>query len=195
MTVRQKILKLFYPLFILYKRKKGELKIYRNTNDIMPVDSFYSLDVVLTSGTRLSFEKLRGKKVLLVNSASDCGYTGQYEELQKLHDHFKEELEIIAFPSNDFKEQEKGSDAEIEKFCSDNYNIKFPLAKKTHVRNLAGQHPVFHWLTHKESNGWNNQAPIWNFSKYLVNEQGMLIYYFDPAISPLSPEVVSALNE
>ena len=107
MTVRQRILKLVYPLLTFYRRKKGHAKTLRNTHDILPHLPFHSLHVALTNGTTLFFEKLRGKKVLLVNSASDCGYTGQYEELQKLYEHYKEELEIIAFPSNDFKAQEK----------------------------------------------------------------------------------------
>jgi glutathione peroxidase len=195
MTVRQKILKLLYPLFSFYKRKKGEIKIIRNPGDILPAVSFYNFTVTLTNGNELSFEKLRGKKVLLVNSASDCGYTGQYEELQKLYEHYKEELEIIAFPSNDFKQQEKRSDQEIAKFCRDVYGIKFPVARKSHVLSPTAQNPVFHWLTHKESNGWNDQEPQWNFSKYLVNEDGVLIYYFDPAVSPLGPDMVTALNE
>ena len=194
MTVRQRILKLVYPLFTFYKRKKGHAKILRNTHDILPHLPFHSLDVTLTNGTRLFFEKLRGKKVLIVNTASDCGYTSQYEELQKLYEHSREELEIIAFPSNDFKEQESRSDEEIAKFCSVNYNIKFLLAKKSHVLKLPEQNSVFHWLTHKEQNGWNIKVPVWNFSKYLVNEEGVLTHYFDPAVSPLSREVLDALN-
>ena len=195
MTVRQRILKLVYPLLTFYRRKKGHAKTLRNTHDILPHLPFHGLHVALTNGTTLFFEKLRGKKVLLVNTASDCGYTHQYEELQKLYEHSKEELEIIAFPTNDFKEQEKGSDEEISKFCSVNYNIRFMLAKKSHVLNLPSQNPVFRWLTHKEQNGWNSKLPVWNFSKYLVNEEGILTHYFDPAVSPLSREVLDAVSE
>lgn len=195
MTVRQRLLRLVYPLFTFYKRKKGHAKILRNTHDILPHFPFHDLDVALTNGTKFSFEKLRGKKVLLVNTASDCGYTFQYEELQKLYEQFKEQLEIIAFPANDFKEQETGSDKEIARFCSLHYNIQFPLAKKSSVLNGDGQNPVFRWLSHKDYNGWNNKSPVWNFSKYLVNEEGVLTHYFDPAVSPLGRDVLDALNE
>jgi glutathione peroxidase len=195
MTVRQRILKLVYPLFTLYKQKKGHAKTLRNTHDILPHLPFHSLDVTLTNGSQLLLEKLRGKKVLIVNTASDCGYTRQYEELQKLYERLKEGLEIIAFPTNEFREQEKGSDEEISRFCSVNYNIKFPLAKKSHVLKVPEQNSVFRWLTHKEENGWNNKLPAWNFSKYLIDEKGVLTHYFDPAISPLSRDVLDALNE
>ena len=155
---------------------------------------FYSLSVQLSNGKEFSFEALRGKKVLLVNTASDCGYTSQYLELQKLYQHSKEELEIIAFPANDFKEQEKGTDEEIAKFCTDNFSIRFLLAKKTRVIKGAQQNPVFQWLTKKENNGWNDQPPSWNFSKYLVNEEGVLTHYFDPGVSPVSEEMISAVH-
>jgi glutathione peroxidase len=195
MTVRQRILKLVYPLFTFYKRKKGHAKVLQNTHDILPHFPFHDLDAALTNGKTVSFEKLRGKKVLLVNTASDCGYTSQYAELQKLYEHFSGELEIIAFPTNDFREQEKGSDEEIARFCSTHYNIGFPLARKSHVLKQPGQHPVFRWLTHKELNGWSNKVPAWNFSKYLVNEEGVLTHYFDPAVSPLGREMLDALGK
>ena len=131
---------------------------------------------------------------MIVNTASDCGYTPQYAELQKLYQHAKEELEIIAFPANDFKEQEKGTDEEIAQFCSLNYGVSFPLTKKTVVVKGEAQHPVFRWLTSRDKNGWNNEAPSWNFAKYLINENGVLTHCFDPAVSPLSTEVTAAVN-
>ena len=188
-------MKFIYPLFSYFKRKTGATKVLVNPTAILPPVAFYSLKTELTNGSIFPFEKLRGKKVLLVNTASDCGYTSQYKELQQLYDFSKEDLEIIAFPSNDFKEQEKGSDEEIEKFCSTNYHIKFLLARKGHVLELPGQNPVFSWLSQPLSNGWNSQQPAWNFSKYLVNENGILTHYFDPAISPLSDAVIRAVNE
>ena len=131
---------------------------------------------------------------MLVNTASDCGYTNQYAELQKLYMHSKEDMEIIAFPANDFKHQEKQEDAMIKDFCSRNFGVSFPLAQKIHVIKGEQQDPVFRWLTHKELNGWNDQPPSWNFSKFLINEQGILTHYFDPAISPLSGEVIKAVH-
>lgn len=165
-----------------------------NKGNVAPSVPFHTLSVLLSSGKDFSFEKLKGKKVLLVNTASDCGYTPQYTELQKLYQHSKEDLEIIAFPANDFKEQEKGSDEEIATFCSRNYGVSFPIAEKSVVVKDANQHPVFQWLTDRSKNGWNEKLPSWNFAKYLVNEEGVLTHYFEPAVSPLSEEVIKAVN-
>lgn len=194
LTLKQKALKILYPLFIWASGKKVKEKVLHNQHGIAPLASFYSLSVLLSNGKELSFEKLRGKKVLLVNTASDCGYTPQYAELQKLYQHSKEELEIIAFPANDFKEQEKGNDKEIATFCSRNYGVSFPIARKSIVIKNEGQHPVFQWLTTKAMNGWNGKGPSWNFSKYLIDEEGMLTHYFEPMVSPLSEEVIGAVH-
>lgn len=175
--------------------RRNTAKTYTVANkQTAPPVSFYTLSVTLNNGKELLFENLKGKKVLLVNTASDCGYTPQYAELQKLYQHSKEDLEIIAFPANDFREQEKGSDEEIAKFCSINYGVSFPLAKKAVVVKNETQHPVFHWLTSKEKNGWNDRPPSWNFAKYLVNEEGVLTHCFEPALSPLSTEIIAAIH-
>jgi glutathione peroxidase len=194
MTFRQRILKLLYPLFTLYTRKKQNIKVLENKTGILPPVSFYTLQILLSDGKQFFLENLRGKIVLLVNTASDCGYTAQYEELQQLYQRSGHRLEIIAFPSNDFREQEKENDEEIARFCRINYNIKFLLAKKSVVIKSDEQNAVFKWLTTKELNGWNSRPPRWNFSKYLVNEEGVLINYFDPSVSPLSDDVQKALN-
>ena len=120
LSLRQKILKIVYPLLLWGRQKSTKQKMVKNEKMVSPPTSFYSLSVMLNNGEELSFEKLRGKRVLLVNTASDCGYTPQYAELQKLYQSSKDDLEIIAFPANDFKEQEKGSDEEIGSFCSRN---------------------------------------------------------------------------
>ena len=194
LTLKQKVLKLIYPLFIWVGQKTNKVKWLHNETNKLPAVPFHSLSLQLSSGKELKFETLRGKKVLLVNTASDCGYTPQYTELQKLYQRSKEDLEIIAIPANDFKEQEKKSDEEIASFCSRNYGVSFPLAKKAVVVKAAEQHPVFQWLTRKDLNGWNEQAPSWNFSKYLINEEGVLTHYFGPAVSPLSDEVIHAVH-
>ena len=194
MNVRQKILKRIYPLFVVYERLKGRGRKLSQEKSVHSIQPFYSLKAQLINGKEFSFEELRGKKVLLVNTASNCGYTNQYAELQKLYQRSNEDLQIIAFPSNDFKEQEKGSDEEIEKFCSTNFGISFLLAKKSQVIKGSGQNIVFEWLTNKTLNGWNDQQPSWNFAKYLVDEEGNLTYYFDPAVSPLSEEVIRAVH-
>ena len=194
MTARQKVLKVLYPLFTGYNRLFGKnTKIIENKNNIPPSQSFYNLSVSLNDGSRFSLKEWKGKKIMLVNTASDCGYTGQYVELQKLYQKYKGKLMIIGFPANDFKEQERNSDEEIEKFCTYNYGVSFPLAAKSVVIRSTTQNQVYQWLTDKTKNGWNNKQPSWNFSKYLVNEHGVLAGYFDPAISPLSEEVISSI--
>lgn len=160
-----------------------------------PPVSFYELTITLNEGKILHFSELKGKKVLLVNTASDCGYTNQYKALQELHEKLHSKLVVIGFPANDFKEQEKGDDEAIAAFCKTNFHISFPLAKKSSVVNGTNQNEVFRWLTDKTKNGWNEQAPAWNFSKYLVSEDGMLLNYFDPGISPVSPAIISAINK
>jgi glutathione peroxidase len=194
MTIKQKILKTVYPLFMLFQKLKGQASILQNRDDAKPGKPFHSMRFELTNGKEISLENFRGKKILIVNTASDCGYTAQFTELQKLYQHSKEDLEIIAFPSNQFKQQEKANDQDIEKFCVSSFSIRFLLAKKINVRKGEGQHEIFEWLTDSRQNGWNNKQPSWNFAKYLVNEEGILTHYFDPAISPLSEAVIGAVH-
>jgi glutathione peroxidase len=194
LNARQRLLKWVYPFFLLYKKVRGENKTIGTEKKSSPV-SIYDFSVELNNGKELALDGLRGRKILIVNTASNCGYTNQYAELQTLYRHSKEDLEIIGFPANDFKEQEKGSDEEIARFCQVNFGVSFPLAKKSTVKKAANQNKIFQWLTHKELNGWNDKEPSWNFSKYLVDEEGFLTHYFDPAVSPLSEEVINAVHQ
>jgi glutathione peroxidase len=194
MTVKQKVLKAIYPLFTSFNRLvRKNTQVLTNKSKTKPPQSIYDLSVQLNDGTRLSLDNLKGKKILLVNTASDCGYTGQYVELQKLYQQHKEKLVIIAFPANDFQGQEQKTDEEIEKFCTLNFGVSFPLAAKSVVIRSPEQNEVYKWLTDKTKNGWSDQAPSWNFSKYLVDERGILTSYFDPAVSPLSDEVLESI--
>ena len=196
MTVRQTVLKVIYPLWMSLNRLFGmRSKVLANKKNIQPSQSFYSLSARLNNGELLSFDSLRGRKLLLVNTASDCGYTNQYSDLQKLYEKYDDKLTVIAFPANDFQQQEKGSDEEIGNFCKINFGVTFPVALKSSAVKGNGQQKVFQWLTDKTKNGWNNKPPSWNFSKYLINEEGVLTNYFDPAISPLSEEVLKAIEE
>ena len=195
MTIRQRIMKFLYPLLMKLTQATGKnSKVLHNTND-QPMTSIYDLSVQLNNGKELNLGQYKGKKILLVNTASNCGYTNQYDDLQQLYRKYSGNLEIIGFPANDFHEQEKGSDEEIAQFCKVNFGVTFPLVKKSVVVPAPDQHPVYQWLTKKEENGWNEQAPTWNFSKYLLDENGHLTDYFDPSISPLSKEVVAAVEK
>jgi glutathione peroxidase len=171
-----------------------DLVLYNSTN-VKPKTSFYNLQERANTEALINFEQFKGKKVLIVNTASDCGYTGQYEDLENLYKQYNEGLVVIGFPANDFKEQEKGSDEEIAEFCRVNYGVTFPLMKKSTVIKSPGQNKVFQWLTDKNKNGWNDRQPVWNFSKYLVNAEGKLLYYFDPSVSPVSDVVINAISK
>lgn len=195
MTYRQKVLKAFYPVLMWFNKTTGtKQKKLENESKTPPV-SFYSLSMQANNGDTVHFDSFKGKKVLLVNTASNCGYTNQYDDLQKLTEQFKDSLVVLGFPANDFKEQEKGTDAEIAAFCRQNFGVTFPLMQKSVVIKSLQQNTVFQWLTDSAKNGWNNQFPTWNFSKYLVNEKGMLTHYFDPSVSPLSNEVEDAITK
>ena len=196
MTIRQRFLKLVYPIFTWLGRVTGRRsKVFINGTPTQPPQSLYNLSIDLNNGRSVPLSNYKGKKILFVNTASDCGYTDQYDELQKLYEANREKLVIIGFPANDFKEQEKGTDEDIAQFCKINYGVTFPLAKKSSVIAGHDQNPVFQWLSDKNKNGWTSKKPSWNFSKYLVNEEGVLTNYFDPSITPTSKEVVDAVNK
>ena len=193
MTYRQKVLKAVYPALMWFTKLTGR-NVSKLAGNKQPPVSFHSLKGLLNDGSTLDFATLKGKKVLLVNTASDCGYTNQYEALQQLYEQHKDKLVILGFPANDFKEQEKGSDAAIQEFCRKNYGVSFPLMQKSSVIQSPQQNIIYQWLTDSAKNGWNNKMPSWNFSKYLVDENGVLTNYFDPSVSPTSADVVKAIT-
>jgi glutathione peroxidase len=192
MTIRQSLLKFLYPFITLLS---GLLKNGTQTNSekVVPNSSFYSLAATLNNGQVFSFDSLKGYKVIIVNTASDCGFTAQYSQLEALYQLYKDKLKVIAFPANDFKNQEKGSDKDIASFCKLNYGVSFLLMQKTKVVG-SEQNDVFKWLTHKNLNGWCNQQPEWNFCKYLIDENGILLNYFPAAVSPLSKKIVGPIT-
>lgn len=193
MTYRQKVLKTIYPLWMWWTNLRGKNTATLADNKQPPV-SFYSLKSKMNNGEELDFSSFKNKKVMLVNTASGCGYTDQYADLQKLADKFPGKLVVLAFPANDYKNQEEGTDSEIAAFCKANYGISFPLMQKSSVRRGPDQNAVYKWLTDSAMNGWNNKTPLWNFTKYLVNENGVLTNYFGPSVSPLSKTVIKSIN-
>ena len=144
------------------------------------IASFYDLNATSIDGEKINFNQYKGKKVLIVNTASSCGYTYQYEGLQKLHDLYGENVVVLGFPANDFLYQERGSDSEIADFCEKNYGVTFQMFSKITTKG-RNQSPVYTWLTNKDLNGWNEKKPTWNFCKYLVNEEGDLVALVGPS--------------
>jgi len=156
--------------------------------------SFYDFKLNGIDGTPVSFEKFRGKKVLLVNTASKCGLTPQYKELEELNQTMGDKVVILGFPSNDFMWQEPGSNEEIAAFCEKNYGVTFQMFEKISVKG-KNQHPLYRFLSDKSLNGWNDEVPTWNFSKYLVDENGNLVKFFKHSVTPMSAEIVRAIEE
>lgn len=157
-------------------------------------ENFYELSAKTITGEDYSFEQLKGKKVLIVNTASKCGFTPQYEELEALwEDYGGDDFIIIGFPANNFMKQEPGTDEEILDFCQKNYGVSFPMMSKISVKG-DDMHPVYQWLTQKEKNGKDDSKVKWNFQKYLVDENGQLLAVFPPKMKPSDEEIVSQIK-
>jgi len=195
MSYRQSVLKTIYPAIMWSSKAVGRKQIQVNKENKIPIVSFYSLTTKDINGKDFSFDSLKGKKVLIVNTASDCGFTGQYEGLEKLQEKYPTSLVVIGFPANDFKEQETRDNENIAAFCKKNYGVSFPLMAKSIVIKKNHQNEVFKWLSDMTINGWNHQEPAWNFCKYLINEEGTLTHYFPMTVDPLDPLVLEAIEK
>lgn len=152
-------------------------------------------DIVINDikGQPLNLSQYKGKKLLLVNTASACGLTPQYKQLEELHQHHKDRLQVIGLPCNDFGAQEPGSADEIVQFCEVNYGVSFPLSEKVVILG-DNPHPLYAYLTRKEENGYSDSEVKWNFQKYLIDENGYLVKVFSPMAEPLSEEILSAIE-
>jgi glutathione peroxidase len=159
-----------------------------------PLTSFYDIKAKTIDGQTIRMEKYSEKKILIVNVASKCGYTSQYKGLQELHKQHSPNLVVLGFPSNDFFWQEPGSNSEIEKFCKLNYGVTFQMFEKIHVKG-KNKHPLYEWLSESKLNGWNDVAPSWNFCKYLVDEKGQLIEYYNMKIEPTDTLITRHLKD
>lgn len=156
----------------------------------MSQKSFYDFTVQTIDGEDFSMADLKGKKVMVVNTASKCGYTPQYKDLELLHKAYNKNLVIIGFPANNFREQEPGTNEEIKEFCDSKYGVTFPMMAKISVKG-DDMHPLYQWLTKASANGVLDSEVSWNFQKYLIDENGKLVGYLKPGVKPLSDEVVN----
>lgn len=155
--------------------------------------SIHSFKVKALDGKTIDFSKFKGKKILIVNTASECGFTPQYEDLEKLYETYKNKLVIVGFPANNFGGQEPGTNEEIGVFCKKNYGVTFPMAAKVSVKgdDIA---PIFRFLTDKKFNGVKNTMILWNFTKFLLNEKGELIDTFISTTKPNSSSITQYLK-
>lgn len=156
--------------------------------------SFYDLKVKTIEGKDFDMSTLKGKKVLVVNTASKCGYTPQYEDLEKLYVAYKDKnFTIIGFPANNFGHQEPGSNADIKEFCSKNYGVTFQMMEKISVKG-DDLDPFYQWLTKKEKNGKMDSSVKWNFQKYMIDEKGNLVDIAYSNEKPMSEKIVNWIN-
>lgn len=155
--------------------------------------SIHQFKVKSIDGSTIDFSTFKGKKILVVNTASKCGYTPQYEALQKVYDQYKGKLVIVGFPANNFGGQEPGSDTEISEFCKARFGVTFPLASKVSVKG-DDMAPIYQWLTQKSQNGVLDTQIGWNFGKFLLDENGQLLAYYPSKVTPDSEEIVKHLR-
>ena len=158
-------------------------------------NTFYDFTVIDIDGNEFELSQFRGKKVLVVNVASKCGFTPQYEGLQTLYETYgPDKFVIIGFPSNNFLFQEPGSDDSIKEFCTSKYNVSFPMMSKISVKGRK-KHELYKWLTKASQNGISDAKVTWNFQKFLIDEEGKWLTFFSPKVKPMSEEVVSWLKQ
>jgi glutathione peroxidase len=158
-------------------------------------ETIYQFQVKDIQGNDFDFASLKGKKIMVVNTASKCGLTPQYEKLEALYEKYKDKnFVIVGFPANDFMSQEPGSNEEIESFCKMNYGVSFPMMSKISVKG-KDMHPVYHFLTEKDKNGLEDSKVEWNFQKYLIDENGHLEKVISPRIQPDAESITSWIEK
>jgi glutathione peroxidase len=162
------------------------------TSNSLVKGSIYDFKLKTIDGEEITLAKFKGKKMLLINVASECGYTPQYKNLQALHEQYGSKVVLIGFPANNFGKQEPGTNVEIKSFCTKNYGVTFLMMDKISVTG-SDAHPLYKWLSNKAENGVCENAPNWNFCKYLIDEKGNIIKFFPSKVDPLSSEITSLL--
>ncbi|MBT5614949.1 MAG: glutathione peroxidase [Flavobacteriales bacterium] len=157
-------------------------------------ESIYDIEINDISGNPIDLKQFRGKHILFVNVASECGFTPQYAGLEELHQQFKENLVVIGLPCNQFGGQEPGTEKEVQQFCTKNFGVSFLLTEKIEVKGV-GKHQLYNWLTDKKKNGKSSSSVKWNFQKYIVDEKGEFVNYFYSTTKPMSLKITSLLKQ
>lgn len=177
-----------------YRTKFAGNPVYANTNSDTKASSIHQFKVDAIDGSVIDFSTYKDKKILVVNTASECGFTPQYEGLQKLYQSHKDKLVIIGFPCNQFGGQEPGDGKTIQTFCKKNYGVTFPLAAKVDVKGEKIA-PIYKWLCNKSENGVLDATIKWNFNKFLLDENGVLLAYFPSNVKPDSEEILKMISK
>lgn len=155
--------------------------------------SIYDININALDGTPVDLKTFQGKYILFVNVASECGFTNQYEGLQKLYDTYKDDLMVIGVPCNQFGQQEPGNSEQIQSFCKKNYGVTFLMTEKVNVKG-KDKHPLYEWLTNKDLNGKNSTTVKWNFQKYVIGRNGEYIDYFYSMTKPMSSKITKLIQ-
>ncbi len=179
-------------VFLKIFSNKGIKSRPQNSKMQPNLKSFYDFKLKSIDGNEIDLSLYKGKKVLIVNTASECGFTPQYTELNELNEKYGNKIVVLGFPSNNFGGQEPGSNKDIADFCQLHFEITFPLFEKSEVIG-QNQNELYRWLTHKNENGWNDEQPTWNFNKFSINEKGELIKFYSSSVNPMSDEIVNQL--
>ena len=188
----------FTTLILVSCQNKSENKtIAMNTDESTETlikDNIYQFKVTDLYGAEFDFASLKGKKILIVNTASECGLTPQYKDLESIYEKYKDKnFVIVGFPANNFGSQEPGSDKEIATFCQKNYGVTFPMMSKISVKG-KDMNEVYQFLTQKDKNGLQDSEVEWNFQKFLINEKGELIKVLSPRVLPTDKEIIGWIN-
>lgn len=192
--MKRLFVKLFSPIFIsalalLSVASTGFKKV---KPVILNEKSIYDFKLKTIEGQELSLSTFKGKKILIINCASECGFTPQYKNLQALHEKYGSKLVLLGFPANNFGGQEPGTSTEIKSFCTKNYGVTFQMMEKISVKG-NDMHNLYKFLSTKDLNGTCNDAPNWNFCKYLIDENGKIVKFFSSKVDPLSKEITDLL--
>ena len=181
----------FQTIKNLFSDKK---EIASRTASTTSKGSFHSFSATSLDGKKIDFSEYKVKKVVVLNVASKCGYTPQYADWQAFHEQYGDKIVVLGFPTNDFMNQEPGSEEQIASFCQKNYGVTFQMFSKVDVIKGNNQHPLYKWLSNSDLNGWNDKAPTWNFCKYFIDENGELKKFFASSVNPMDPEIIQLIK-
>lgn len=190
--MKKLITKIFSPIFISALTILSFASFKKPKHTVLVEKSIYDFKLKTIDGQDLSLSKFKGKKILIVNTASECGFTPQYKNLQALHEQYGNKVVLLGFPANNFGGQEPGTSTEIKTFCTKNYGVTFQMMEKISVKG-SDMHPLYKFLSSKELNGSCNDGPTWNFCKYLIDENGKVVKFFSSKVDPLSKEITGLL--